>query len=219
MKIKAILAVALLTVAATANAQFSNAGKSSQSAASASSYSSVYVQYDMGTFSVSDDGYSSSQSGWNGFSVGYTQGSSISTDMPLFLEYGAAFKYLSKSDKEDGVKASIDLATIKVPVNIAYRFAMPNGKFTVAPYAGANAKFHIFGNEKLSYKDESESASLFDGDDAAKRFQLGFQIGVNVDFGSAYVGVSYSKDITGLYAEDDYKATMGVTALTVGYNF
>lgn len=220
MKVKSILAVVMLAVATTASAQFIEQGKNSSTAGSVEkSYSSVYAEYNMNTLSISGEGASASQSGWNGFSVGWNQGTNISEGTPLYLEYGLAFQYLSKSDKEDGVKESINLGTAKIPVNLAYRFALPNSKISITPYAGLNAKFHIWGNVKESYGSQSVSQSLFEGDESANRFQVGFQVGGKVDFGSAYVGISYSKDITSFESESNYKTTFGSTSITVGYNF
>ena len=48
-----------------------------------------------------------------------------------------------------------------------------------------------------------------------KRFQMGWQIGIGLNYNKLYVGVSYGKDITELCK----KTKLSTTSITLGYNF
>lgn len=94
----------------------------------------------------------------NGFSLGYLRGSNIVKSLPLYIEYGANVQYTfgSYKDKEydwvDGVelefktKARVDLFSINVPVNVAFRFSFADNKLSVTPYAGLNFRFNVAGS-------------------------------------------------------------------------
>lgn len=123
---------------------------------------------------------------------------------------------------------------------MTYAFAIPNSKITIAPYAGLNLRLNLFGNRKIevdgldAYYDEDEfwemmedeygikeEANLFDKDDMGhkdatwKRFQIGWQIGVNVDFQKAYLGLSYGSDFSEIVKDSKLKTT----SITLGFKF
>lgn len=238
MRIKNIFAAVLLAgICTSASAQF--ATQTSASAPTATNtpsegWSSFYVQYNPGTVSP-DEG---EDLDFTGVSVGFNKYTSISQSAPLFLEYGAALQYSWNSEEEDDITTKYNMFSAKIPVNVTYAFAIPNSKITIAPYAGLNLRLNLFGNRKYevdglgSYEDEfweemeeeygiKQEANLFDKDDMGhkdatwKRFQIGWQIGVNVNFQKAYLGVSYGSDFTEIVKD----CKMKTTSITLGYKF
>lgn len=237
MRIKNIFATAILAAVYTsASAQFasSTSGATATNDVSTDGWSSVYVQYNPGTVDPDEgDGID-----FTGISVGYNKYTSISQSTPLFLEYGAALQYSWNSEEDDDITTKYNLFSAKVPVNISYVFAIPNSKISIAPFAGVNLRFNLLGNRKFEvdglegYEDEfwdamedeygiKEEANLFDKDDMGskdatwKRFQIGWQIGVNVNFQKAYLGVSYGSDFTEIVKD----CKMKTTSITLGYKF
>ena len=238
MRIKNILATVMLAAVCTsASAQFatpSNAGTSATANVPSEEWSSVYVQYNPGTVEP-DKG---DELDFTGISVGFNKYTSISQSMPLFLEYGVAGQYSWNSEEEDEITIKYNVGSIKAPVNVSYVFNLPNSNISIAPYAGLNLRFNLWGNRKFEvdglgdYEDYfweemedeygiKEEANLFDKDDMGskdatwKRFQIGWQIGVNVNFEKAYLGLSYGSDFTEIVKD----CKMKTTSITLGYKF
>ena len=68
---------------------------------------------------------------------------------------------------------------------------------------------------KLKYDDES--VNVFDDDDmneAWKRFQIGWQIGVGANFNTFYVSASYGTDFSEIFEE----GKVAMPSLTIGFN-
>ena len=100
----------------------------------------------------------------NGFDVGWMSGFNVTKcRLPLYTEVGVKANvglgdFLSDNDK---------YLTIEIPVNVAYRFSIPNTKIHLSPYLGVNFKVNALG------KDE-DGLDYFDID-GTKRFQFGMQ--------------------------------------------
>ena len=160
------------------------------------------------------------------------------TSFPLYLDYGANLTYMfgSYSDeyKEDGYKVeyktAVNMASVNVPVAVTTPFQVD--KFVVLPYVGLNARLNLFGEltesaEASGYGEtfsESDSVNLFDVDDMddypVKRFQLGLNLGVNVQFDNYTVGLGYIKDFAPAFdAEELLTGTFGAVNISVGYKF
>ena len=255
---KLFLAVALLATSMVASAQFAAGnGGGSMSSSSASEHASFFVQYNsfgVGEYADYLDDIDAENEKLNGFSVGFNKAFSVTSSVPLFVEVGAGLTYAwaKFSDEEDsrdcyyGCGNKYDMSgksvsqhlMINVPVNLMYKFQLPNSSVTVEPYVGINLKGHILGRERntLSFdaccdpmdetfeymkeladenpEDFKEQFGLdaeliaegksisnyFDKKDmggkkyVASRFNIGWQIGANVDFGQAFVGISYGSD-------------------------
>lgn len=139
------------------------------------------------------------------------------------------------------VERKTALFSLNIPINLAYKFSI-NDKFSIMPYLGINLKGNIIGKNKFKlnssledtyYDNEKEfwedfedefgkkDVNMFDKDEVGskdatwKRFQMGWQIGVGLNYDKLYVGVGYGKDFTELCK----KTKIATTSITLGYNF
>lgn len=126
---------------------------------------------------------------WTGIKLGYLHGYSLSNNIPLFLEAGANVQYAWYS--EDNVDAKI--LNVNIPINVAYKFFIPNSAVAITPYAGLHIRGNIIGEEDND--NHRYDRDYFDDNDA-KRVQLGGQIGVGLDYKALYVGLSYNPQFT-----------------------
>ena len=203
-----------------------------------SGHNSFYVQYNsfgVGEFADVLDDMDAESEKLNGIGVGFNKAFSVTSSIPLFIEVGAGLNYAwakiyDEEEKDDcyicedeyavTYKTSSQHLMVNVPVNLMYKFQIPNSSITLEPYVGLNLKGHILGRMKSKYTyeaccDEVEDvfeetledmdeddlvSNYFDKDDmggkkyVATRFNIGWQIGANVDFGKAFVGISYGSD-------------------------
>ena len=211
-KIKLFMVVCLLGIAATASAQFANS--SSNSSADASAWKGIRASYL--PISIKADGGGSID--YTGFQAGYVKSFAISANAPLFIETGANLSYMSGDlemyDGYDVIDVDMNMFSINVPVNFGYQLAFSETA-SIFPYVGATLRGNLFGN----FKADGESLSIFDSDleDGwkAKRFQIGWQVGVAATFNNFVVGVSYGTDFNDIF-EDCKIAT---TAISIGFNF
>ena len=226
MKTIKFAAVAILMVMATS--VFAQSG-----------HGSFYVQYNsfgVGEFEDVLDDMEAENEKLNGIGIGFNKAFSITSSVPLFIEVGAGLNYAWAKiydEDEDGdcyydcgdeyvvtFKTSSQHLMVNVPINLMYKFQLPNSSITLEPYVGLNLKGHILGRMKSKYtyeaccddveedfEDEIEDmdeddlvSSYFDKDDmggkkyVATRFNVGWHVGANVDFGKAFVGLSYGSD-------------------------
>lgn len=193
-----LAAAALLAVAGTAAAQDL-----------AQSFNYVGISYVNNHFGVADKKVLDKDDAFtlNGFSLDYNHGFSLSSSMPMFVEAGARLIFGFNSDKEaddyDEYKQNTSWMSIAVPVNYSYKFRVADD-FVIKPYTGLNFKFNLLGKQKytvteLSTGDEDkETYDLFDkkdmGDEPFKRFQMGWQIGVDFQYKPFVLGVEYGLD-------------------------
>lgn len=144
-----------------------------------------------------------------------------------------------------GSKTSSQHLMVNIPANLMYKFQVPNTSIILEPYVGLNVKAHLMGkmkgkmtydyccddmedmmDEVMEETDEDDMTSnYFDKDDmggkkyVAKRVNIGWQIGANVDFGSAFVGVSYGSDFGKFMKFGSEDWTFSATNITVGLRF
>lgn len=218
-----------------ASAQFATSAASNgvgrtASNADISNYSRAGVSY-VGRDYVYDikdaDDFSTS-----GIGASYIKGFSLSQTMPLFVETGVktdvGFGTMETNDDDFTMKLTTLRAAI--PVNIAYRFALPNSNITISPYAGVGAKFNLLGTVKTAYDgddskiqdavDDEDPINFFDKDDVGKdgcwtRFQMGWQVGAVVDFGKYFANIEYGKD----FSEISKKLNTAQFSVGVGITF
>ena len=203
--LKSILTMGLLFVSTAGFAQFANNGGHSRGGS---------------VLTKNTDGYSR-------IYFGYTKGISLSQNMPLFLETGARFTYgfksqtLSSEDEEDDETVDTKAMNIVVPINLSYKFSFSESDFSVSPFVGVTLKGNVLGKQKWSDEDDSFDCDFFDKEDMGgkdytwKRFQVGWQIGANVDYKSLSVGMHYGSD----FSELAKKTNSSNWAITLGYSF
>ena len=124
--------------------------------------------------------------------------------------------------------------SLYVPVNLAFRFGFNDNKVAITPYLGLNFRVNLAGNLKTEteydddYYGDSDTTDdkLFDDSDeemgksAFKRFQVGFNVGVNLAFSGFNIGIGYTTDFNKICsAFDKYDGKLGVTTISVGFAF
>lgn len=136
----------------------------------------------------------------HGFNL--TQGKKL----PLYLEAGlgatAVFgEVLSSTDK---------MLSFEIPVNVTYRYNIPNTNVRLSPYMGLHLKVNA-----LAMDDDGDSYFDYDG---ANRCQVGMQLGVNFDFNRFTVGFGWSKDFMSFMEIDAYYDEYQVSTNTINLN-
>lgn len=249
---KLYLSAFLMLAATTASAQFANSNASSVSNTSRNAdtngWQRISVSYNPTKIVYDYDGVDDLSV--NGFSFGYTKGFSIAKEFPLFVEVGANATYsFGKEDyddlglEEDILERKTNLFSLNIPVNLAYKFSLPNGKVSIVPYLGVNFRGNIIGKQKYNLTIDSnelgfsedefwkemeqkvegfkQEVDMFDKKDTGskdytwKRFQMGWQIGVGLNYNQFYFSVGYGKDFTELCK----KTKVATTSITLGYSF
>lgn len=231
MKLIKIASVALMMLFSTsAFAQFSNANASTGSSNSGiglikncNPYDRVTLDYVNRTISPKHGDDMST----NGFALDYIHGFSLTSALPLFLETGIGVDmgFWSESEDDDyyDVESKLTTMSVSVPVNLAYKLQFTDA-FSLQPYLGLNLKVNALAKFKVSYEDdeddESYDWSAFDKDEMGKdgvwnRFQMGWHIGVGVNYNTFYLGLSYGTD----FMELCKKTNTGTFKVGVGLNF
>lgn len=232
MKLIKIASVALMMLFSTsAFAQFSNANASTGSSNSGiglikncNPYDRVTLDYVNRTISPKHGDDDST----NGFALDYIHGFSLTSALPLFLETGIGVDMGFWSESYDNdyydEDAELNLTTISVsvPVNLAYKLQFTDA-FSLQPYLGLNLKVNALARYKMSfdgYEEDNEDWSAFDKDEMGKdgvwnRFQMGWHIGVGINYNTFYLGLSYGTDFMELCKKTD----TGTFKVGVGLNF
>lgn len=241
--IKIYLTACLLLVATMTFAQFANTKAASSTSTNTRSidtngWSRISVSYN--PLKMVFDTQGVDDLSFTGFSLGYTKGFCVSAQLPLFVEAGINGLYATNKEEEKKIELKTSLFSLNVPVNLVYKFEIPNSEISIVPYVGINFKGNIIGKRKLNYTGDLEGISesdlweamedeygikqetnMFDKEEAGgkdaqwKRFQIGWQIGVGLNYNKLYVGISYGKDFTELCK----KTKVATTSITLGYNF
>lgn len=154
----------------------------------------------------------------SGVAAAWTKGISISKTTPLFIETGLGLNYAW--DSNDG--ASLHWLTATVPVNLVYKYEISDG-IKLAPFAGIYLRGNLIGEitydeDKIGY--DVDDFNYFDdredGGAEASRFNIGWNIGVGVEFNKLYLGISYGSDFNEFVEKAD---KIGTLSATVGFNF
>lgn len=243
MKTMRILFVmALLAVTGSVSAQFANSSSTASSTSATKSvdtngWQKVYVSYTPTKFITDVTG--TDDTSLTGFTFGYAKGFSIAKDLPVFIEAGinATYAFNSDLDEEsnfignytgDDFDTKMTYLAVSVPVNLMYKVPLKEN-ISLTPFIGLNLKGNIIGKTKVSYngdneyyeEDDDTETNFFDKKDVSdkdnrwKRVQLGWQIGVGLNYNQVYVGLSYSKDLSELCK----KVKISTYSITLGYNF
>lgn len=234
-----IAAVMLVGTTAYATSQTITDATTDQNSAKSiiHSYSRYAAGYD--NFHISAAG--SDGIGYDGFYVEWViLGTPLSKTSPLFLEFGLRFNGEYYKDSTEKTQQSVSLYTLGIPLNITYRFSLGDTGAKLAPYAGINFKVHVSGENKYTYKtlhtstafegtkfettstkeiDKTDTWNLFSKDDmgegAWKRFQMGWQVGVNIEIKRFIIGLGYGTDFVKLAK----KTNTSNFTVGVGINF
>lgn len=149
---------------------------------------------------------------YNGFYVEWLDAVSCSRNIPIYFDWGFNLNYNYHKDENSNAKSTSNMFQIAVPLQVEYR--LPVGeKVHISPYLGLIARVNILGSGSLEYETisynskgkkktgtEKRDINYFDKEDMGsseacwKRFQLGWNIGANFDFGKFYIGLSYGTD-------------------------
>lgn len=227
--IKFFAVAAMIAVSTGASAQFTNGGSSSASSSvNTDGWSTFWVEWNPSSFNY--DVKNADDQSFTGLSLGYSQAFNIMQGKPLFLEAGFGVQYsfctIDEGDDDyyyyyyydDDDDLKFNMFSVKVPLNLIYKFDLPNSSVAIMPYVGANLRYNI--SAKLERGDAD--ADLFDkkdmGSDKAtwNRFQLGWNVGAKVRFGNSFlVGLGYGKD----FSEIAKKTKVGTTTIAVGFLF
>lgn len=244
------LVIAMMAAATSASAQFVQSGANNQSSnnnqggnffsqMSTDNYSRIYFGYNP-TKIKWEDHQSDNEKSFplqHGISLGYIYGANIVDSLPLYLEFGGNFQYSFGKEEDENDYASntckLNMYSLNVPVNLAFRFGFNDNKVEITPYLGLNFRVNLAGNIKTETEYESDYADsdttdrkLFDDSDeemgksAFKRFQVGFNVGVNLAFSGFNIGIGYTTDFNKICsASDKYDGKLGVTTISVGFAF
>lgn len=227
-----LLTACLVVLVSSASAQFSNAGGAGGHGTARSglqketdNYSRISVAYHPMQFASGSD-----KCNLTGLSAGYDYGIHLTRDLPLFVEVGARVLYgfgkYRFDDYDDDYDYDYDydpdefevknrLLALDVPVAATYKFSFSNG-LAVAPYLGINLRGLLMAQgeawgEKISWFDKKELSD----DETWSRFQVGWRLGVGLNYKRFYFGVGYGKDFTELCK----KTKMSTTTIALGYTF
>ena len=232
-KIFALMAVCTMVFAANAQIVSSNSRvlTITKEKVPSRNYSRLFVAYAPLSFS-GDAGKDADAI--SGVALGWIKGSSISKEIPLYLEWGLYAKYNSKSEEDsrsDGwggtytEKNSVKYFSATVPFSLAYKYDIPGAEgVSLIPYLGLHARVNIIGEDKYETSGSSTESTRdhFDSTeiegykiDGANRFQFGWQIGVGFNYKALHLGLAYSAEFT----EYSKKLNTGGVMLSLGVNF
>ncbi len=151
---------------------------------------------------------------YNGFYVEWLDAVSLSSTVPVYFDWGFNVNYNHYGKDENNIKISSNMFQIAVPLQVEYRLPVGD-KFHISPFLGLIARVNILGNGSSEYdvptyssktgkktgtKTEKQDINYFDKDDMGsseacwKRFQLGWNIGLNFDIQKFTIGLSYGTD-------------------------
>ena len=176
-------------------------------------WSTVWAEYNPVTFNVDVKGADNQTA--TGISLGYSMALQLIPDGSLFLEPGLGVQYTfytedkSASSMGYSVKAEnkFNMWSLKVPVNLLYRFEIGNSGFSLSPFAGLTLRYNLSAQIKstatVNGQSETIKTNLFKNSDMGgsdntwNRFQIGWQAGLKAIIGNAFlIGASYGTDFT-----------------------
>lgn len=199
---KKIILSIMLAVFATgiANAQRAGEYNLSNNNGEITSYNRIGLSYRNVRFSGGGDGI-----GYNGAGFDYIHGFSLSSSIPVFLELGGNVSFTTRNNGGDYG----GYMTIEMPVNCAYRISLADNEFGLSPFFGFVFKGNIIGTSDLDY----DTQYWYDSNDF-RRFQFGWNIGLNFDYKKLYLGFGYGTDFVKI-AE---RLNTGTFSLKLGLN-
>lgn len=143
----------------------------------------------------------------NGFGFEWIHGFSLSEQTPLYFETGAG---LNMCLKDEGSGSWAGYGYIDVPLNLTYRFSLPNSAMNLSPFIGVVLKGNIIGTSDIA-TDTQEWYSDYD----FKRFQLGWHVGCSVNYKKLHASVGYGTDFIKIAKKID----VGTFSVGIGFNW
>lgn len=223
---KKIITAALLLIATAGAASAQRAGEFDLGTSSGdiTDYNRFSLSYENTSYHNNWD-ESEDNFGLNGIGLNLVHGFKLSSSIPMFLELGGNINYgfgTQKPYKYSDEKIVHRNFNIQVPLNFTYRYSLTD-EFSIAPYIGLNFKFHALFDVRYEEDDyKSDWESYFDKDfwdPTFNRFQMGWQLGVNLQYSALTLGVQYGTDFIPAYSEsfhdDDYSYTDKFSTSTV----
>ncbi len=138
-------------------------------------------------------------------SAGYNQSFSMSSDVTVPVSLVVGGKFACGWNSENSTSSSY--GRLQIPVSIRYDITAKEN-FNVEPYFGLNASYFLFGSTSIN----GTSSSWFNGEDT-RRFNVGWQFGVNLVYKNYVLGVGYENDLTSFASSTS--STTDATAQTV----
>ena len=211
-KIVLLAIMAVMSLTSQAQIVSSRSSMVTREEAPKNGWSTFGFEYIPGSLSA-DKGTGRKTQSLTGFGINWTKASSLTADLPLFLEIGFGGQYTSfKYDfKISGYnfEQTGKMASVVVPLNLIYDYQIPNSNICIDPFIGIKARVNVWG--EMTLKEDvpgyavDEKYNIFDKDDMGDedyvfgRFQLGWQIGVKARFANSFfVGVSYGSDFSNI---------------------
>lgn len=147
-----------------------------------------------------------------GFNVGLT------VDFPilesLYIKSGLLYTTKGSKDEDDGYEEKLSPAYLEIPVLASYRYDFSDAaqwQLNFGPYIA----YGIGG--KYKYGDYEED---YFGDDGAKRFDLGLQIGTGITLGQHYnIGIAYQFGLVNTVDDGDETLKNHNFMINLGYIF
>lgn len=182
----------------------------------------VSIGYDLNTLRPSGG----SNLNLNGFTAGYNIDFKVSNALPLYVGTGLDWHFLFHSKTYDdsetynaiSAKVKTTFINFNIPLNVSYRVPVAD-RFFMTPQLGLDFRVQVYGRQKLSADvlgvDISTpndpaivtpaNVNLFSksqlGDNAMRRFQLGWHAGLKFQYDSFVLGISYGTDFVKLRNE------------------
>ena len=171
-------------------------------------WNTVYLQWNPSTMS-----FKGGSTSFTSFSAGYNRAISLTSKAPVYLGVGAKLRYSFRSDGEGAHESKWWALSAEIPVNVMYRFAIPESSVAILPYAGPYFRINAVGKTKVN----GTTTDMFgSGDGKAKRFQAGIQFGCGVQVSQKFLfGLSYGLDFLDFYKD----VTINTFSITAGYCF
>lgn len=250
---KKILLIAALALGVLAvSAQSVGGGRSSGGNEVSKGWNTIYLQYNKVGCSHKAINWYATQLGWepkeslNGLTLGFNHAFNIVPSLPLYVETGLGVQFAFYSDshidkdvwnERDKLETKItgNLLSAKVPVNVIYRYNIPNTSFAIEPLLGLDCRVNLFGKATetethFDYYDEEgveykQKTNIFDEKDmkgagigkAASCFQIGWHVGANFVYKQISLGFQYGQDFNKIL--DVYNLKLKTTTISLGYRF
>lgn len=148
----------------------------------------------------------------------------LSSNFSLMPSAEVAFKGAKWSFEYAGyyVDQTVDIYYLQIPVLGAYRFNLTN-RLNLVAKAGPYFAFGFAGKvDQYAYSGGSSasiSAGVFSEEVGGKRFEVGLDFGLDLEFRRWVVGAEYEFGITPLVKENGASARNSAIYVTVGYKF
>lgn len=163
----------------------------------------------------------------NGVGVTANHQDRIWQKVPLYVDYGLNIQYSGASTTIDGVRATMDLVCLGLPVNLGYRVQTSLNHFSVHPYTGLNP--YVILSWKTKNQNTGEEVDYFEmfksqaekSEGKSSRVCLDWNIGCRLIWRQFFMSFSYRVPLTRFanYAGEEIYTNFSQAAISIGYNF